>query len=173
MRQFPPSWYERLVPPPWIWTERLQQPAEEEARYPQAIRHRFAQAYRTLARVETILWAGRPLPWIEDGCRQGYLTEIYYGRACMLSFSVQENPWRPSGMWVVRCATLANLEQALAALHLPPEPVVQPALFPEDVLAELEQPQKEQGSLPVHIPLTRDLWYSDQVFIAPLRCWLR
>jgi hypothetical protein len=41
------------------------------------------------------------------------------------------------------------------------------------VLTELEQLQEEQGSLPVHIPLTRDLWYPDQVFIAPLRCWLR
>jgi hypothetical protein len=173
MRKFPPFWYERLVPPPWIWVERLQQPAEEEASFPRAIRQRFAQAYRTLARVETILWAGRLLPWIEDGCEQEYLTEIYYGRACTLSFSVQENPWRSSGMRVIRCATLAHLEQALTALHLPPEPVVQPALFSEDALAELDQPQEEQGSLPVHLPLTRDLWYPEQAFIAPLRSWLR
>ncbi|GHO96547.1 hypothetical protein KSF_065950 [Reticulibacter mediterranei] len=169
MRPFPLFWYERLIPPPWIWTERLQQSAEEEARYPRAIRHRFAQAYRTLARVETVLWAGRLLPWIEDGREQGYLTEIYYEQTCTLSFSVQENPWRHSGMRVIRCATLASLEQALAALHLPTEPVVQPVLFPEDVLAELEQ--EEQGSSPVHIPLTRDLWYREQLTIAPQRCW--
>jgi hypothetical protein len=173
MRHFPSSWYERLVPPPWIWRERLQQPAEEEACYPQAIRFRFTQAYRTLALVETMLWNGRLLPWIEDGCEQGYLTEIYYGQACTLSFSVHENPWRPSGMRVIRCATLPSLEEALAALHLPLEPVCQPALFPASVLADLEQPLREQESLPVHIPLTRDLWYPEQVFIAPLRSWLR
>lgn len=74
----PFSCYQRLIPPPWMWRERLLTPDPEEAGYPRTIQQRFQRVYAQLAEIETRLWYGHSLA-SRSAQESGYLTSLYYG----------------------------------------------------------------------------------------------
>jgi hypothetical protein len=172
--RLPSYCYDRLVPPPWVWENRLTTPDQEEEKYAPAIRARLDRAYAGLTRVEGMLWRGRVIPFQSSDSDQvqGFLTSIYYAMGRHINFGLSNDPYNPRTCQVVSCAYLDQLESVLRRMQLPIPSASQLSLFAPELLKSLERSAHdyEQADLE-RVPLTRDLYYPDQLTILPRIAW--
>ena len=171
--RLPSYCYDRLVPPPWVWENRLTTPDHEEKKYAPVVRARLDRAYAGLARVEGMLWRGCIIPFQPSSPDQGqrFLTSIYYTVERHINFSLGDDPYYPRTCQVVNCAYLSQLESALRYLQLPTSRAHQLSLFAPELLQSLEPLAEVGGQIEKDIPLTRDLYYPEQLTILPRITW--